>query len=114
MATARTGGRDSVRLNDLDWKLLEIMSDGKRYTQAHLYNDVEELDDESADWVRQRVSHLYDQSLIEKVGTSSMYEISELGQAALLVRDDIGEDATPREITDLIMQEATQSDRADE
>lgn len=114
MAMAESPGRDSVRLNDLDWKILQIMSDGKRYTQAYLYNDIDALEDQSADWVRQRVSHLFEAGLIEKVGTSSMYVISDLGEAALRIQDEIDEDISPRELSDMIREEARQSDRAGE
>jgi hypothetical protein len=110
MATAKTGDRKEVRLNNLDWKILGVMSDGRRYTQAYLYNDVEELEDESADWIRKRVSHLYANSLIEKVGTSSMYVISDLGEAALRIQDDLDQDLTPRQLDERIRAEAAQSD----
>lgn len=110
MSTAKTGDRDKVRLNDLDWKILEVMSDGRRYTQAHLYNDVDELEDESADWIRKRVSHLYTNSLIEKVGTSSMYVITDLGMAALRLQDDLDDELTPRQLDERIRSEASQSD----
>lgn len=87
-----------VRLNDLDWELLEVMADGRRYTQQHLYDDIPELDEYSGDWIRKRISHLHDNALIEKVGTSTMYEISEYGEAALELRDDLPDDISPVEL----------------
>lgn len=105
MATRGTGSRAStVRLNDVDWEILEVMSDGRRYTQQHLYDDVEDLDEHSPDWIRQRVSHLHDTGLIEKVGTSRMYVISDYGSAALELRErgEIDDDMTPQELGNLV------------
>lgn len=100
-----------VRLNDVDWLILEVMSDGRRYTQTYLDKDVSELDDVSYDWLRQRISHLHDNGLIEKVGSSSMYVISEYGEAALELRDDI-EDAglSPVEVGKKVRSHADQSE----
>jgi len=77
-------------LNSADWDILEAVADGRRYTQQHLYDDVESLESHSADWIRQRVSHLRDNGLLQKVGTSAMYEISNEGIAALQLREEAG------------------------
>ena len=96
MSTAETGAVTDVRLNDLDWDLLSIMADGKRVTPAYLYNDVEALDDRSADWIRRRIKVLHDNGLIEKVGTSSMYVLTPTGRAALTLEDRAA-DLSPEE-----------------
>jgi hypothetical protein len=106
MATAETSGNTDVRLNDLDWQLLEVMADGNRYTQQHLYDDIEALEEHSADWIRQRVSHLYGLGLIQKVGSSRMYVINNTGRAALDVRDQMDADDSPSDLRDRIMDRA--------
>lgn len=100
-----------MRLNELDWQILEVMSDGRRYTQQHLYDDVDDLEEHSADWIRQRVSHLSNNGLIENVGTSSMYVISDWGEAALELREEM-EDESPKVMMERII-EHVQSDDAD-
>lgn len=103
-ASTITNKSAKLRLNRLDWDLLHAMSDGKRYTQQYLYDDVEELDEYGADWVRQRISHLYQNGLIEKVGTSTMYTISDYGIAALELEENIDEDTPPIEIGKMIRE----------
>jgi hypothetical protein len=92
MATSTMSGREPVRLNDLDWKLLHKMADGKRYTQSYIARDLPEFEDESYDWVRQRMSNLHGHGLVQKVGTSDMYEISPLGRAALELEEEYESD----------------------
>jgi len=83
------------------------MSDGKRYTQQHLYDDIPELDDHTPDWIRKRISHLHQNALIDKVGTSSMYQINEVGISALELEDELREgEFTPREIGQRIREHA--------
>ena len=108
MASVSIAGREKVRLNDLDWQLLEILSDGRRYTPKYLYTDVEELDDHGEGWIRQRVTHLYELGMLDKVGSSSMYEITPLGRAALDLRDSgsLTGDETPRELRVMITERA--------
>lgn len=98
MGAAASKGQDSdVRLNEVDWNILSVMADGRRYTQQHLYDDIEELDEYSSDWIRKRITHLHDNAMIEKVGSSSMYVITDLGRAALDLRDDVDDDMSPVE-----------------
>lgn len=113
MATAGMSANKDVRLNDLDWEILEIMADGNRYTPQHLYDDI--LENEGAGWTRQRVRHLAENGLVEQVGTSRMYEISNWGQAALDVRDEADEDETPKDFTQRVIKRAERQsgDRAD-
>jgi len=94
---SKSGHGKSVRLNELDWVILEVMADGRRYTQQHLYDDIDKLEEYSSAWIRKRIKHLHDNALIEKVGTSSMYTISEYGLAALRIRDDLPDDISPME-----------------
>ena len=109
MGQAAMGNRDSVRLNDLDWGLLEKMADGRRYTQKYLADDVPEFENESYDWIRQRMAHLHEHGLVERVGTSKMYQISSRGRAALQLRDEYEErDMTPLEFGDLVRDRAQQ------
>lgn len=110
MGVPEMGNRDPVRLNDLDWELLDEMADGRRYTQKYLADDVPRFDDQSYDWIRQRMSSLYSDGLIERVGTSQMYQISDLGRAALELRDDYDEDdLSPREFGDKVRERAQQN-----
>jgi len=104
MATAKTS---DVRLNDLDWELLEFMSDGQRYTPAYLYNDVEALDQYGSDWIRRRIKVLNDNGLIEKVGTSSMYEITPAGHAALDLQEQ-SDSLTPQEFGESVFDNAAE------
>jgi len=83
MASTETTNDTPVRINDLDWRILKVMADGRRYTPAHLYRDFDEFDEWGNDWVRQRVNNIYEAGLIDRVGTSSMYEINEWGETAL-------------------------------
>lgn len=108
MAVVGMDNNEPVRLNDLDWKILEIMGDRRRYTPAHLYNDVEELGEHGDDWIRRRVMELHDNGLIERVGTSSMYVISNWGIAALELQEEgkIDEDDTPKELTQKLIERA--------
>jgi len=107
MSRAHRGVQEQdVRLNDLDWDILEVMSDGRRYTQQYLYDDVAQLDEYSSDWIRKRISHLHDNALIQKVGTSSMYKISEYGRAALEIRDEIPDDIRPVEMGKRVRKQA--------
>jgi len=108
MSTTTTNSQcQDVRLNDVDWKILEVMKDEKRYTQTYLDKDVDELDDVSYDWLRQRISHLHDNGLIEKVGSSSMYVITKYGHAALELQDEIhGSDLSPVEIGEMVRERA--------
>lgn len=101
------GNRYSVRLNDLDWGLLDQMSDGRRYTQKYLADDVSRFEDQSYDWIRQRIAHLHEHGLVEKVGTSKMYQISDRGRAALELQQEYEEnDLTPREFGDKVRERA--------
>lgn len=102
--------RDPVRLNDLDWELLKQMADGERYTQKYLADDVERFEDQSYDWIRQRIVHLHDHGLVERVGTSKMYMISDRGRAALELEDEYSDDLTPREFGDRVRQLAQDLD----
>lgn len=100
-----------VRLNDVDWQILEVMRDGRRYTQTYLDKDIDALDDVSYDWLRQRVLHLYENGLIEKAGSSSMYEITEYGLAALELRSELEtEDVSPVEVGEKIRRHAADRD----
>lgn len=113
MAAVRTGAPDAdVRLNEPDWDILQVMSDGRRYTQQHLYDDVAELDDYSSDWIRKRVSHLHDNGLIEKVGSSSMYVISDWGRAALSIREEADDDLSPVEFGKLVRERAREMEES--
>lgn len=107
MSVAESNQEATVRLNELDWQLLEIMSDGRRYTPAYLYNDVEALDEHGDDWIRHRIAHLHDSGLLDSVGSSSMYEISDWGLAALELRDE--NDLAPQEFSKRVMEQAAQS-----
>lgn len=114
-AVQNTGEDQDVRVNDVDWDILAVMADGRRYTQAHLYNDVDELDEYSDDWIRKRVSHLRDVGLIEKVGTSTMYTISDYGLAALDLREEYQEDdLSPVEFGDRVRDHANNGDHSTE
>jgi len=113
MATAENQTREPVRINDLDWELLDVMSDGRRYTPQHLYSDVEELDEHGDDWIRRRVSHLFDEGLIDRVGTSSMYEISDWGEAALDLKESGNANIPPKELAEEVIQNAAQSETPD-
>lgn len=113
MAIAKTNARTELRLNDLDWELLSIMADGKRYTPAYLYNDVPELDQHTGHWIRQRIGHLHEHGLIEKVGTSSMYVITDWGHSALDLRDEISDEDPPQDLMKRIIQHS-ESGGADE
>jgi len=109
MAVSRTGNQDKpVRLNDVDLDILAVMADGRRYTQQHLYDDVPELDEYSDDWIRKRISHLHDNALIEKVGSSAMYEITDYGESALELHEsgDIGPDTPPVKVGKMIRDHA--------
>lgn len=92
MAKAENPDRTNLRLYDVDWEILEVMSDCRRYTQQHLYDDVPELEEHSSDWIRQRISRLHDMGLVQKVGTSAMYEISNDGIAAYQIWLERGDD----------------------
>lgn len=106
MSSVKTGSQESdLRLNDLDWEILDVMSDGQRYTQQHLYDDIEQLDDFGDDWIRKRISHLYDNALIDRVGSSAMYTINENGRAALQLRDE-SDEVTPVEFGKLVREKA--------
>lgn len=113
MATADSGNRVLVRINDLDWEILGVMEDGRRYTPQHLYADIDELDEHGDDWIRRRVSSLYDEGLIERVGTSSMYEISDWGLAALDLKEQGDADMPPKELAEEVIRSAAQSDTPD-
>jgi len=113
MATAETDDRTTVRINDLDWQLLQVMADGKRYTPQYLYNDVDELSEHGDDWIRRRVSHLHDVGLIERVGTSHMYRISDWGEAALSFKSEGKADMPPKELAEEVISRATQPDNPD-
>lgn len=105
--------REPVRLNDLDWELLKHMSDGQRYTQKYLADDVGRFDDESYDWIRQRAVHLHDHGLIQRVGSSKMYQISDLGRAALELEGEYSDELTPREFGDRVRNLAQELESAD-
>lgn len=111
MAAVESPAQDhTVRLNDVDWAILEVMADGRRYTQGYLYDDVDELDEFSADWIRKRVSHLRDVGLIGKVGTSTMYTITDYGLAALELRQEYKEeDLKPLEFGEMVREHAAQN-----
>lgn len=104
MATAET--ETDVKVNDLDWQILSVMSDGRRYTPAYLYNDVAELDGHSKEWIRKRVYHLRDHGLLEQVGSSSMYEITDWGEAALALRKEGADDMPPKEFGEAVRERA--------
>lgn len=99
-----------MRVKGVDYDILETMSDGRRYTQQYLYDDVPELEDYSSDWIRKRVSHLYENALIEKVGSSSMYVITDYGRAALEVRYEDEEELTPVEFGKRVREVADERD----
>ena len=44
-----------MKLELLDWKLLDGMSDEKQYTQGYFSDDVEPFSDDSHNYIRQRV-----------------------------------------------------------
>jgi len=113
MATAEIGNTTPVRINDLDWEILSVMADGRRYTPKHLYADVAELDEYGDDWIRRRVMELNDKGLVERVGTSSMYRISSWGEAALEIKSEGEADVPPKELTEKVMTRANQSEQPD-
>ena len=100
--------RDEVRLNSLDWMILEALSDGRRYTQKFLSEDVEEFEDVGYDWIRQRVAHLHGHGLIQKVGSSSMYVISDDGRAALDLKDEYDSEMPPAEFGQMVRDRAVE------
>ena len=115
MSRQNMSDRAPVRLNDLDWKILHQMEDGKRYTQSYIARDLPNFEEDSYDWVRQRVSNLHNHGLIQKVGTSDMYEISDLGEAALQLENEYNSDEiSPREFSDKVREKAAESDADDE
>lgn len=102
--------REPVRLNDLDWDILSVMADGKRYTPAYLYNDVGALEKYGDDWIRQRVRHLHSEGLIERVGSSSMYVVSDWGRAALELEDEYNDEIPPKEFTQRVLEKSQGND----
>jgi len=99
-----------MKLASLDWKLLDEMSDEKRYTQGYLANDIESLSDDSHDYIRQRIGALHDFGLVRKVGTSQMYEITALGHAALALQTEYREtDLEPIEFAQKVRSRAADS-----
>lgn len=99
-----------MKLAPLDWKLLNEMSDEKRYTQGYLANDVESFSEDSHDYIRQRVGALHAFGLVRKVGTSQMYEITELGHAALALQAEYREaDLEPIEFAQKVRSRAADS-----
>jgi len=106
MAASSLSGNPTVRINNLDWQILEVMADGKRYTPSYLGNDVEELNDYKADYIRRRVTDLYGYGLLKKEGESSMYKINERGETALRLRDEgtITDETSPNETRKLIAE----------
>jgi len=106
MVVSEMVGRE-VRLNDVDWMILETLQDGRRYTQSYLANDLDRFENQSYDWIRQRVMNLHDNGLIETVGSSAMYEITDRGRAALELRDEANiSDLEPVEFGDMVRQRA--------
>jgi len=106
MAVNKMADRE-VRLNDVDWMILETLQDGRRYTPGHLANDLEKFEDQSHNWIRQRVKNLRDSGLIETVGTSSMYQITDRGRAALELREEVDiSDFDPVEFGDKVRDRA--------
>jgi RIO-like serine/threonine protein kinase len=101
-----------VRLNNADWKVLKAFSDGKRHTSKHLFNSTESLSDISYEYVRQRVNHLYDNAMIDRVDESQMYEISDLGRSALELEDEY-DDLSPREFGELVRDHAREETESD-
>jgi hypothetical protein len=99
-------------MNEADWRILKLFADGKRHTSGHLNGDFEELEDISYDYVRQRVNHLYDVALIDKVDTSTMYVINELGRSALELEDEY-DDLSPREFGELVRDHAREENESD-
>jgi DNA-binding Lrp family transcriptional regulator len=99
-----------LRLNDVDWRVLETLQDGRRYTQSHLANDLTEFEDVSYDWIRQRVKNLNDNGLIDTVGSSAMYEITDGGHAALELREEVNVDnIKPVDFGDMVRDRAEAS-----
>jgi len=97
-----------MKLAALDWEILDKMSDEKRYTQAYLANDVKRFNDVSYDYIRQRIGSLYGFGLVCKVGSSQMYEITELGHAALALQAEYQEaDLEPVEFGEKVRSRAT-------
>ena len=106
MAVSEMVGRE-VRLNDVDWMILETLQDGRRYTQNYLAYDLDRFEDQSYGWIRRRVMNLHDSGLVETVGSSAMYEISDRGRAALELRDEADiSDLDPVEFGDMVRERA--------
>jgi len=106
MAVSEMPDRE-VRLNDVDWMILGTLQDGRRYTQSYLANDLDKFEDQSYDWIRQRVKNLHDSGLIETVGSSAMYEITDRGRAALELREEVDiSDLDPVEFGDMVRDQA--------
>ena len=83
------------------------MSDGRRYTQQHLADDVAALDDVSHSLIRKRVRYLHDVGLIDRVGTSQMYALNAYGRAALELRDELeGSQLSPVEVGERVREYA--------
>jgi DNA-binding Lrp family transcriptional regulator len=96
-----------VRLNDVDWMILETLADGRRYTQSYLANDLETFEDHTHDWIRKRVRNLHGSGLIKKVGGSAMYVITARGRAALELREEVDiSDLEPVELGDMVRERA--------
>lgn len=70
-----------------DFRILEAMSDGKRQTGSNMGAII----GKDGKYMNGRFSDLAGEGLIRKVGpspTSGMYEITDLGRAALELRDE--------------------------
>jgi len=81
------------------------MNAESRVTQSYLSQDCAETEQYSSDWIRKRFSTLRDLALIQKVGTSTMYQITAYGQAALDHETDAGE-LTPAEFGEVVRESA--------
>jgi predicted transcriptional regulator len=74
-----------MRLYDpTDFDILNVMSDGRRYTGSYMG----EILNRKGTYMNSRFRTLSGNGLIEKVGNSTMYEITDLGHAALELRDE--------------------------
>lgn len=73
-----------------DFEILELMSDGKRYTGSY----VGDLLDRKGTYMNSRFRTLAGHGLIQKVGESTMYTITPLGHAALELRDEYSHESS--------------------
>jgi len=69
--------------NPTDFEILDLMSDGERYTPGY----VAECLDRDSGYMRNRIRELAGNGLIDRVGNSTMYILTQRGRVALELRD---------------------------